>query len=87
MNFLLFGGMNAGEQSRRCRRDYQPSASERAPLAHAVSQWGATLAPDFHREFRVADECPPDAADWTGGGEAHRWPQAVPVARPPADSQ
>jgi hypothetical protein len=35
-------------------------------MAHAVSQWGATLAPDSHREFGVADECPDDAADWTG---------------------
>ena len=58
--------MNAGEQSRRGQRDYQPSAPERAAVAHAVSQWGATLAPDCHREFGVADECPTDAADWTG---------------------
>jgi len=35
-------------------------------MAHAVSQWGATLAPDSHREFGVADQCPPDAAHWTG---------------------
>lgn len=35
-------------------------------VAHAVSQWGATLAPKFLGEFGVADEYSPGAADLTG---------------------
>lgn len=41
-------------------------------MAHAVSQRGATLARASHREFRVADECRPDAADCTGAAVTAR---------------